>query len=44
MTRDLEHLKFNSQKIALIHLLDKKICRNRLDFKAEAEVAKKIRL
>jgi len=44
MTWDLEHLKFNSQKIALIRLLDKKIWRNRFDFKAEAEVAKKIRL
>ena len=44
MTWDLEHLKFNSQKIALPRLLDKEIWRNRFDFKAEAEVAKKIRV
>ena len=44
MTWDLEHLKFNSQKIAFIHLLYKKIWCNRFDFKAEPEVAKKIRL
>src|SRR5437899_1459605 len=44
MTWDLKHLKFNSQKIALIHLLDKKIWRNRFDFKAEAHAAKKVRV
>ena len=44
MTWDLEHLKSNSQKIALPRLLDKKIWHNRFDFKAEAEVAEKIRL
>src|SRR5437870_9873177 len=44
MTRDLEHLKFHSQKIALARFLDKKIGLNRFDFKAEAEVPKKIRV
>src|SRR5205807_4363178 len=44
MAWDLEHLKLNSQKIALTRLLDKKIRRNRFDFKAKAEVPKKIRI
>jgi len=44
MPWDVEHLKFNSKQIALIGLLDKKIRLNRFDFKAEAEVAKKVRV
>ena len=44
MTWDLKHLKFSSQEIALRRFLDKKIGRNRFDFKAEAEVAEKIRV
>ena len=44
MPWDLEHLKFNSKQIALIGLLDKKIRLNRFDFKAEAELAEKIRV
>ena len=44
MTWDFEYLKFNSQKIAFTRLLDKKIWRNRFDFKAEAEIAEKIRV
>src|SRR5439155_19669954 len=44
MTRDLEHLKFHSQKIALARFLDKKIGRNWFDFKAEAEVPEEIRV
>lgn len=42
--RDLEHLKLNSEKIALARFLDKKIGRNRFDFKPEAEAAEKIRV